>query len=379
MKKNLFYITGAMLLIFGSIAQGQTVTTPNGTPIPTPTPERNRIAQPQQTPVPQTDSGEDDGEVLKVSSNLIVVPVSVTDDKGQSVMNLTMKDFRLAEDSKQQEITQISNADQVPLEIALLVDVSGSLNTFFEFEKLAAARFLEKIMRSEDRATIFLISESPKLLQQRDTVEKSAAAIRGIVPVKKFTAFYDTVAEAAKYLKQNAQPRSRKVILVISDGEDNYSDITRNSEIAAYREVSKGLDTMNSKKLAQVLMLRTEKAHQQAQASVLRDLQNADTVFYAINPTGESYKLNKISTRAQNGMKTLSDETGGTTFLPKNDGTNLEQIFQQITSELRAQYLLQYYSDANFQTGKYVKLDVNLASRSNLKVRARQGYFAKTQ
>ncbi|MBC7797800.1 MAG: VWA domain-containing protein [Pyrinomonadaceae bacterium] len=379
MTKNLLYLTGAVLLIFSSIAQGQTVTNPSGTPIPAPTPQRDRIAQPQQTPPSQTDSGEDDDEVLKVSSNLIVVPVSVTDDKGQSVMNLTTKDFRLAEDSRQQEISQISNADQVPLEIAVLVDVSGSLNTLFEFEKQAAARFLEKIMRPEDRAAIFLISENPKLIQQRDTVEKSAATIRAVEPAKKFTAFYDTVMEAARYLKQNAQPRSRRVVLVISDGEDNYSDITRNSEIAAYREVSKDLNTMNSKKLAQVLLLRTEKAHQQAQAAVLRDLQNADTVFYAINPTGDSYKLNRISTRAQNALKTLSDETGGTAFLPKNDGTNLEQIFQQIASELRAQYLLQYYSDANFQTGKYVKLDVNLANRANLKVRARQGYFAKTQ
>jgi len=329
---------------------------------------------------------EDEGEVIKVNSRLVVVPVSILDANGQPVLGLKAEDFRLAEENKAQQIEQISDAEKVPLEIALLIDVSSSVNKIFELEKSAAAQFLQGVMRPEDRATIFLITDKPILLQTRDTAEKTSVNVRSIAQTKSSTAFYDAVTTAARYLNANSQPRSRRVILSLSDGEDNYSEITRNPTIAAYKNLD--VNKLTQKDLDQRAN-QTLKAHTRAQTVVLKSLQNADTVFYSINASGPSVKLNIASQRAQTALQQFADETGGTAFLPqfiteKNSASFekrniqiLDNIFRQISAELRAQYLLQYYSEASFPDNKYVKLDVNLNNPQKLRVRARKGYFVK--
>ncbi len=329
---------------------------------------------------------EDDGEVIKVNSRLVVVPVSVTDASGQPVLGLKAQDFRVSEESKSQQIEQISEADKVPLEIALLVDVSSSVNKIFELEKAAAAQFLQGVMRPEDRATIFLITDRPILLQTRDTAENTAINVRLIAQTKSSTAFYDAVTAAARYLSLNAQPQSRRVILSLSDGEDNYSELTRKPTAAAYENLD--VNKLTLKELDQRAN-RTVKAHTQAQAAVLKSLQNTDTVFYTVNASGPSVRLNVASQRGQNALQQFADETGGTAFLPqfvteinsasfeKQNKQILGNIFRQISAELRAQYLLQYYSEGDFPTNKYVKLEVGLNSPQKLRVRARKGYFVK--
>lgn len=327
-----------------------------------------------------------DEEILKIDSRLVVVPVSVLDANGQPVLNLTAKDFRVSEDNRPQEIAQVSDAEKVPLEIALLIDVSSSVNKIFELEKSAAAQFLQDVMRPEDRATIFLITDRPILLQSRDTAEKTSVNIRVIKQSNSSTAYYDTVTAAARYLRENAKPQSRRVVLSLSDGEDNYSEITRNPSIAAYKNLD--INNLTQKDLDQRAN-RTLKAHTQAQAVVLKTLQNADTVFYTINPSGPSVRLNLASQRAQTALQQFADQTGGTAFLPqfiteKNSANYerqnvqiLERIFRQISAELRAQYLVQYYSEGDFPQNKYVKLNVGLKTPQNYRVRARQGYFVK--
>ena len=340
------------------------------------------FAQTPQTTPPV----EDDGDIIKVESRLVVVPVSVIDAAGEPVLGLTAQNFRLAEENKSQKIEQVSTAEKVPLEIALLIDVSSSVNKIFELEKSAAAQFLQGVMRPEDRATIFLITDRPVLMQARDTAQKTAINVRSIMPTKSPTAFYDTVTAAAQYLSKNAQPRSRRVILALSDGEDNFSNATRKTEIATLKDFD--VNKITRKDLDK-RAVRTSRVHTLAQEDVLKSLQNADTVFYAVNPSGPSVRLNIASQRAQNALQRFADQTGGTAFLPqfiseKNSQTFeeknaqiIERIFRQISNELRAQYLLQYYSEAEYPNNKYVKLDVGLTNPQNLRVRARQGYFAK--
>lgn len=327
-----------------------------------------------------------DDDVIKVDSRLVIVPVSVLDANGQPVSGLKAQDFLISEENKAQKIEQISDAEKVPLEIALLIDVSSSVNKIFELEKSAAAQFLQGVMRPEDRATIFLITDKPILMQTRDTAEKTSINVRSITQTKSSTAFYDSVTAAARYLNANSQPRSRRVILSLSDGEDNYSEMTRNSTIAAYTGLN--VNKLTQKDLDQ-RAIRTDKSHVQAQANVLQSLQNADTVFYAINASGPSVRLNVASQRAQNALQRFADETGGTAFLPefiteKNSASFeqqniqiLDRIFRQISNELRAQYLLQYYSESDFPNNKYVTLNVGLNNSNQLRVRARKGYFVK--
>jgi VWFA-related protein len=105
-------------------------------------------------------------------------------------------------------------------------------------------------------------------------------------------------------------------------------------------------------------------------------VQRGDIVFYSINPGGPSVRLNQISTRAQNGMQQVADSTGGTAFVPERL-EQLDAVLRQIASELRAQYLLQYYSNSDAPNGKFLNIRVRTPTRADARVRARQGYYVK--
>jgi len=347
-----------------------------------------QIVQPSPPPV------EDDGDVIKVNSRLVVVPVSVTDAGGQPVLGLKAQDFRVAEESRAQQIEQISDAEKIPLEIALLFDVSASTDAMFKFEQETAAQFLREVMKPTDRATIFTIGSTPRLVQARDAADKSAIAIKSIQPTKSYTAFYDSVAAAAEYLRKNAPQGSRKVVVVISDGEDTNSERIRQAIQNGYNKLGKKIDTLDSKTLHQLTIANRNEASAREQNRILQSLQNTDAVFYSVNPAGSSYQLNKISQFGQSNLQKFADQTGGTAFLPKFLPINLKdnlqnssntrrnqetltKIFRQLANELQAQYLVQYYSESEFPANRYVKLDVGLNNPQKFRVRARQGYFVK--
>jgi len=297
----------------------------------------------------------------------------------------------VSEENRPQIIDSVGDAENVPLEIALLIDVSGSVNPLFEFEKNAAGQFLKTVMKPEDRATIFLIGDRPTTVTERENAVQAAERLKSVIPSGKFTAFYDTVAAAANYLRAKAPLKSRRVIVALTDGEDNWSDLVRESEKATYRNVD--INRLTAEKRNQ-LAASTDGAHKNAQSKIARVLQDADTVFYVINPAGASFHLNKISVRAQTGMEKFANETGGTFFLPsfgptgtkdklqnsanlrKNEAM-LDRIFKQLANELRAQYLVQYYSESDFPKNKLVKLAVALQNPASNRIRARQGYYVK--
>lgn len=341
---------------------------------------------------------ESDDEVLTIESRLIIVPVSVTDGNGNPVKGLTKENFSIKEENRIQEISEVSAADKVPLEIAILFDVSASTDPMFKFEQETAAKFLQNVMRPDDRATIFTIGEMPVLLQNRNVAYRSIETIKTIQPTKQYTAFYDTVTAAAEYLKKNAPPKSRKVIIAITDGEDTNSIGVKIGFSQVYAAIDKRKNSITSKELRELLVEKRNQIRLKEQSKTLNKIQDADTVFYSINPAGSSLQLNKISQFGQGNMQRFADETGGTAFLPKFLPTNLkgdyensanltentktlEKIFFQLANELQAQYLIQYYSDGEFPENKFVNVnvDLNLNLPQGTKVRARQGYFVKNQ
>ncbi len=334
-----------------------------------------------------------DDEVIKVSSRLIVVPVSVTDATGQAVSGMTAADFRLSEEGVQQSIENVGTADSVPLEIALLFDISATTSPMFKFQQETAAKFIQGVLRPNDRAAIFTIGAKPVLIGPRDTAERSTAAIMSITPTKEFTAFYDSVGAAADYLSKNAPEGTRRVIVVISDGEDTNSSRIAKAIQDGYKKVGDRINTIDNKTLYQLTVNARNEASIQERVRVLRSLQNADTVFYSINPAGSSFQLNKMSVFGQENMQTFANDTGGTAFLPKfqpidtkdtyQNGNNtrknaevLDRIFRQLSNELRSQYLIQYYSEAEFPTSKFVRLQLGIPGRQ-VTVRSRQGYYVK--
>lgn len=320
---------------------------------------------PSQSPSPTPKPPEDDEyEVFRISSNLVMVPVSVTDAAGQPFLGLKSEDFRLQEERKEQQIAQIGNPEEVPLEIALLIDVSGSTNSSFEFEKEAAARFLKQVLKPADRATIFMIDRTPVLRQTGANADVAARGLLNLQPAtdKGPTAFFDTVVDAARYLGEKTPPRHRRVVLAITDGADNFSEKIKKA-IGETRQEQEAVAPETKRKL-----------YDRALREVQREVQRADAVFYSINPAGNTMHLNVMTRRGQDGMQQLADATGGAAFVP-GAGANLDGVFSRIAAELRAQYLLQYYSGDESAKGKFLKIKITIPSHPELRIRAREGYY----
>jgi Ca-activated chloride channel homolog len=328
-------------------------------------------AKPTPPPKPPV---EEPLDVVRVSSNLVMVPVSVTDSLGQPVQGLTIANFRLEEEGKQQEIAQIGDPEQVPLDIALLFDISSSVSQkgFFIFQQNAAAGFLKQVMKPVDKAAIFTIAMEATLVQPLASAEVATAKLLTIPPATTSvgTAFYDTASAAAKYLETNSPSAHRRVIIVISDGDDNSSQriVTMTKS-----ELQANQDGLVNGAMARVGL---QQRHRLAVAEVQQAVQKADVIFYSVNPGGPSVRLNEISMRAENGMQSIAESTGGTAFLPDSD-KDLEKVFRQVAAELRGQYLLQYYANAEAPPGQFRRIRVTVLNRPELRVRARQGYYSK--
>jgi Ca-activated chloride channel family protein len=296
-------------------------------------------SSPQSTKPAQKPPQEQE-EAIHLTSRLVLVPVSASDTLGKPVRDLTVEDFVLEEQGRPQAITSLGEPGKVPTEIALLFDVSGSTLAKFNFEQQAAVRFIKEVLKPADAVSVFSIASKPKLVKPRAaSSEEAITGIMTLAPVKgEPTAFFDTVVEAALYLGKSADPGSRRVLIVVSDGEENYS------------------------------------AHYKLE-DALRELQKNDCLFYSINPSGQALKLNEISIKGQNGMESMSSQTGGKAFVPERI-EDLEAVFRQIAEELQAQYLLGYYSTDERADGGFRQISVRLPKRPDLRVRARQGYYA---
>jgi Ca-activated chloride channel homolog len=295
------------------------------------------IPQEQKPQVQEKESQKQD-EVVRLRSRLVQVPVSVSDAGGRPIRDLVASDFVIEEDGRPQQVVALGEPGKTPVELALLFDVSGSVRSQFSFEQQAAVRFIKEILKPTDSVSVFAIGSTSRMVKARTTKgDEAVTGILSIEPVKEATAFFDSVTDAALYIGKTSDSGSRHVILVISDGEENYSQ-------------RYGMD------------------------DALRELQRNDCLFYSINPTGPALALNRISIKGQNVMEAMSVQTGGKAFVPDKI-EDLEAVFRQIAAELQAQYMLQYYSNDEKADAGFRKIAVRLTRRSDLRVRARQGYY----
>src|SRR5262249_28270601 len=268
-----------------------------------------------QKPPEKKPATEPEAETIRIDSNLVAVPVSVTDAQGNPIRNLTAEDFQVEEEGSPQQLQTLGEPGKTPIELALLFDVSRSIRNRFDFERETAGRFLKGVLKPGDAVSVFSIGTEPKLSVERTSnVDSAVASTAAIQPTEDATAFFDTVAKAAHYLSDSSNPGVRRVMVVISDGEDTNSE--------RFRLVS----------------------------DVVRELQRADTLLYAINPSGPSIRLNKISTKGHEGMVKLASETGGVGFLPgKNEDFN--RGVRQIAGEMQGGYMLRFFFSNKTHTG----------------------------
>jgi Ca-activated chloride channel family protein len=293
-------------------------------------------AQPPQKAEAPPAKEKDVTSIIKL--NLVSVPVSVTDESGEPVPNLGATDFQIEVEGKSQQVVALGEPGKTPVELALLFDVSRSASERFRFRQQAVSQFLKEALKPNDAASIFTIGNGPKLVHTRAVGGAAAvAAAMAVNPTEEATAFFDTVAKAAQYLSKTAEPGSRRVMVVISDGVDTMSEKYRPSD-------------------------------------ALKELQRADCIFYSINSSDQSIPLKTIYLKGQNGMISLASTTGGAAYLPDGDAA-LDRVFRQITAELQAQYLLRYYAPDERADGAFRRIKVRVPKRPELRVRARQGYY----
>ena len=277
---------------------------------------------------------------IRVDSNLVLTPVWVADSGGSAVRDLKLEDFDIEENGLRIAAARLGEPGEAPLELAMLFDMSGSVYSRFELERQAAARFLTRTMRAQDSVRIISVANEPKVLQARTgLLQEALKALSEVRPTTQATAFYNSVTRATDMLGGVERPDARRVIIALSDGEDNRSIGNR-------------------------------------EADVLRALQRTNCLFYSINPKGNFYKSNIISRRAQESMESLARQTGGASFVA-DTVDELGSFYDKIADELQGQYLLGYYSPAKTGAGVYRKITIGVRGRPDLQIKARPGYYPK--
>ena len=262
-----------------------------------------------------------------------------TDRHGKFVRNLNQNDFSILDDHKPVEsVLNFRRETDLPIELGLLMDVSGSVQSRFAFEKEAATGFLQHIIRpGYDKAFVVGFNKESHLAQ--DFTDNIPALSAGIQRMRDGggTALYDAIYKACKekLMRENISDRPvRKAIVVVSDGEDNQSEYTR--------------------------------------AQAIEMAERAGVLIYAISTddSGLIWRGDKV-------LEDLASATGGRAFFPYKM-KDITHSFAAIEEELRSQYDVAYRPSDLDPDGRYHSIEIT-ALKKDLQVRARKGYFAPQQ
>lgn len=325
---------------------------PTETPTPTPRPRlisfpsdtKIETPKPTLTPTPKI-AGDDDGDVIRVDSALVPIPVSVLDQTGKAVTNLKLEDFELEIDGKSAEISELSRSDS-PVRLAMLFDNSSSVSQAREFEVKAAVRFFKRVLRPDkDLAALYSVSEYSRLEQPlTKNVSQITDAIANFPTPQGATALLDAIIKAAKYLQETD---GRRVIVIVSDGEDTYSDLETTLE-----KVVRAVQLAN----CQIYVVKT-------------------TDFENFKRTGQrNGNANILKLTAERRMQELAAQTGGEVYSPI-DERELDAAFTQISAELSQQYILNYYPEERGKANEFRAISLNVKNKKDLTVRTRKGYY----
>ena len=299
--------------------------------------------KPSTEPLPQQKT-----PAITSTTGLVHLVATVMDRHRDFVTDLDQADFKVLEDGTPQDIRYFGRETDLPLRIGVLLDTSNSIRPRLDFEKDAALDFLQHVLRrNKDQAFVMTFDNEPEVIQDytgdlallTDAIRKQRAGGG--------TALNDAIYRAAEKLvnppvPKGANPEIRRVLVVISDGNDNLSD----------HALSEAVD------------------------STIR----AEAVIYCISTNTDWLALDGDKPRkihVEGGDKVLeqfADQSGGRVFYPyKVD--DLAQSFVDIGDELRSQYFIAYSPNNPQASGQYRKIDVQI-DRKGLQVRTRKGYYA---
>ncbi len=294
------------------------------------------IADTSKSSAPAPDV-EPDGTTIRKNVNEVNIVFTVSDKHGRHIKDLKRDDFHVVDDNRPATISSFHSETNLPLQVGLLVDASNSVRDRFKFEQESAIEFLSQTIRPRyDKAFIVGFDATPEVTQ--DFTDNTETLSRGVRMLKAGggTALYDALYFACrdKLLKQPTGTPVRKAVVLLSDGEDNLSHVTREEAIDM--------------------------------------AQRAEVVVYTIstNVTGSRARGDKV-------LQRIADATGGYAFFPFQI-TDVANAFSEIQDELRSQYALSY-TPAEFRAdGRYHTIEILASNHKNLHVRSRRGYYAPT-
>jgi len=297
--------------------------------------------KPSPTPIPEDPQG-----TVKVAIRRVRLPITVTDKKGQFVPGLTQSDFMILEDKVPQTIETFSDdlAQTTPLYIAVLMDTSPSTAGKLKFQQESAMNFIHTVVKlRKDRVLFGTFDDQINLLQ--DFTDKTDLLDKAIYSVKKMgtqTALFDAIWQFCDE-KMRSVP-GRRVLLLVTDGEDTYSRASIRDAIDIAQRTETTIFAISTK-----------------------------AGFLATVPGVEA---GQIADKKDKDLLTLAEETGGAAFFT-GDMLSLERSFTRISKELRAQYLVTYNPTNKSYDGTFRKIDVKLGEgHGDLKVRTKRGYKA---
>jgi Ca-activated chloride channel family protein len=301
-----------------------------------PVAEPSPPATPNKTPPSSADNAKgeiDSTDIVRVTSNLVPIPVSVFDGRGIALTGLRLEDFELRVDGQLRNISDLSRTE-TNVRMAMLFDNSGSIDFAREFEKQAAKHFFRKVMRPVDEAAIFSIGSDNYLAQPlTKDVSLLERTIESFARPEGSTSLFDAIIEAAAYLRPYT---GRRVLVIVSDGVETTS---RNDFETTIRQVL------------------------------------ADDCQIFIVQTGLYEGANLRALAAERRMEQLSGQTGGAVYVPKTTN-DLDVAFQQIAADLAQQYVLSFYPGEERRDGRFHLIDLRVKARKDVRVRARKGYYS---
>src|SRR6266403_2753050 len=295
--------------------------------------------------------------VIPVQVNLVDVLFTVLDRRNKLVPSLETQDFKVLDDNISQDIRYFSRQSDLPLRIGMLLDTSNSIRDRIKFEQDAATNFLFSVLRrGKDEAFVMTFDDQPQVVQAftpdtgklRDQILRTRAGGG--------TAVYDAIYDACEQeLSHPPRPPGdqpdvvRRVMILISDGEDNLSTHTR-----------------------------TEAIEMAQRSSVVSYTISTSTQWVSLSQTDPN-KMGDRKYHLTDGdkiLQELAEETGGRAFFPYHVD-DLDQSFQDIGDELRNQYSIAYLPTNYVLDGRYHKIRIEVPEHKGYQVRARRGYFAR--
>jgi len=277
---------------------------------------------------------QDDDDVVRVNTDLVVLNLTVTDKAGQYVKALKKSDFKIYEDGVEVTPEMISSFSmhESPYAAVVLLDSSGSMEARFSLARSAAIRFLDGL-RPEDVAAVYRFDSKVERVQEFSGGRDLAPIAYGI-KAKGMTTLNDAIVEASKTLADRTEVR--KAIVVLSDGMDTFSKASGDKAVESALAIGASIYAV--------------------------DMSSLDV-------GGTSGRQSALS------LKGFADKTGGR-FVSTPGGPALRDAFTGIADELGHQYTISYRPVNKKRDGKWRALEVKLVAHDDLIVRTRKGYRA---